>query len=96
MRVRRPDAGGARPHSVNRDRLMTKNPPHEPHDAKQYGDVDLHDDDFDKGPEVSPIVVEAIGKALQSHYRAIAELPLPDQLVVLLAELEARERRNKS
>lgn len=70
--------------------------PNNPQDATQYGDPDLHGDDFDKGPEVSPIVVEAIGKALQSHYRAIAELPLPDRLVVLLAELEARERRNKS
>ena len=74
---------------------MTKEP-HDPHDAKNYGDGDLHDEDLEKGPEVSPIVVEAIGKALRSHYRAIAELPLPDQLVVLLAELEARERRNES
>jgi hypothetical protein len=74
---------------------MTKNQ-HEPHDAKHYGDGDLHDDDCEKGPEVSPLVVDAIGKALQSHYRAIAELPLPDRLVVLLAELEARERRNES
>ena len=96
-RIRGPGAGDARRQSVNRDWLMTKNP-HEPHDAKkQYGDGDLQDDDdSEKGPEVSPIVVEAIGKALQSHYRAIAELPLPDRLVVLLAELEARERRNES
>ena len=74
---------------------MTQDP-HEPHDAKPFPAGDIPDDDCEKGPEVSPLVVEAIGKALQSHYRAIAELPLPDRLLVLLAELEARERRNES
>jgi hypothetical protein len=42
--------------------------------------------------EVSPLVVEAVGRALQRHFQAIAEMPLPDRLLVLLAELEARER----
>ena len=42
--------------------------------------------------EVSPLVVEAVGRALQAHFQAIAEMPLPDRLLVLLAELEARER----
>jgi hypothetical protein len=44
------------------------------------------------GDEVSPLVVEAVGNALQAHFRAIADMPLPDRLLVLLAELEARER----
>jgi len=44
------------------------------------------------GDEVSPLVVDAVGNALQAHFRAIAEMPLPDRLLVLLAELEARER----
>jgi hypothetical protein len=48
--------------------------------------------DEDDGPEVSPLVVEAVGRALQSHFQAIADLPLPDRFMVLLAELEARER----
>ncbi len=74
---------------------MTQNP-HDPQDAKKLRDGDLPDEDCEKEPEVSPIVVEAIGKALQSHYRAIAELPLPDRLLVLLAELEARERRDET
>ena len=43
------------------------------------------------GAEVSPLVVEAVGKALTAHFQAIAEMPLPDRLLVLLAELEARE-----
>ena len=42
--------------------------------------------------EVSPLVIEAVGKALRSHFQAIAEMPLPDRFLVLLAELEARER----
>ena len=36
--------------------------------------------------------VDAIGSALKQHFQAIAEMPLPDRLLVLLAELEARER----
>ena len=50
-------------------------------------------DDEDAGAEVSPLVVEAVGKALHAHFQAIAEMPLPDRLLVLLAELEARERK---
>lgn len=50
-------------------------------------------EDEDNDTEVSPLVVEAVGKALHAHFQSIAEMPLPDQLLVLLAELEARERR---
>jgi len=50
-------------------------------------------DDDDDVAEVSPLVVDAVGKALQAHFQAIAEMPLPDRLLVLLAELEARERK---
>lgn len=48
----------------------------------------------DPSPEVNPVVVDAIGKALKAHYRAIAEIPLPDRFLVLLAELEAKEGRH--
>jgi hypothetical protein len=51
------------------------------------------EDEQENGAEVSPLVVEAVGKALHAHFQAIAEMPLPDRLLVLLAELEARERR---
>jgi len=34
---------------------------------------------------------DAIGKALQAHFRALAEEPLPDRFKVLLAELEAKD-----
>lgn len=51
------------------------------------------DEDYDDGAaEASPLVVEAVGRALRRHFQAIADLPLPDRLLVLLAELEARER----
>jgi hypothetical protein len=50
------------------------------------------DDEDEIGSEVSPLVVDAVGRALQRHFQAIAEMPLPDRLLVLLAELEARER----
>ena len=68
--------------------------PRDPHDPEELADADRRDDGG-IGAEVSPIVVDAISKALQSHYRAIAEMPLPDRFLVLLAELEARERRHE-
>ena len=51
-----------------------------------------NDEEEEVGAEVSPLVVDAVGRALQRHFQAIADLPLPDRLLVLLAELEARER----
>lgn len=68
--------------------------PRDPHDPEELADEDRGDKDG-KAAEVSPIVVDAISKALQSHYQAIAEMPLPDRFLVLLAELEARERRHE-
>jgi hypothetical protein len=53
---------------------------------------DAWDEEAGGGAELSPLVVDAVGRALQSHFQAIAEMPLPDRLLVLLAELEARER----
>jgi hypothetical protein len=47
-------------------------------------------------PSIAPLqkdyqVSDAIGKALQAHYRALADEPLPDRFLALLAELEAKE-----
>jgi hypothetical protein len=50
------------------------------------------DEEEDSASEVSPLVVDAVGRALQRHFQAIADMPLPDRLLVLLAELEAREQ----
>ncbi len=84
----------ARLHRADRDWLMMANP-RDPHGREELMGGDLDEDGGDV-TEVSPIVVEAISKALQSHFRAIVELPLPDRLLVLLAELEARERRDEN
>lgn len=35
----------------------------------------------------------AIGQALQAHYDDLIAAPLPDRILVLLAELEAREQK---
>lgn len=34
---------------------------------------------------------QALGRALKAHYEDLASAPLPDRLLVLLAELEAKE-----
>ncbi len=72
---------------------MSKNP-NAPGGSEGSGPRDAIDDGEDIAAEVSPLVVNAIGDALRAHYRAIAEVPLPDRFMVLLAELEARERHN--
>ncbi len=35
----------------------------------------------------------AIGQALQAHYDDLVAAPMPDRFLVLLAELEAREKQ---
>jgi len=47
----------------------------------------------DFAPEVSASVAEAVGQALRAHFQAIAEMPLPDRLLVLLAEFETSEHK---
>lgn len=50
------------------------------------------DQDFDHPVELDPHIQEIIGKALRAHYDDILKTPIPDTMLVLLAELEARER----
>ena len=55
------------------------------------------DDDRDgEGPDVvlDPRIQDAIGKSLKAHYDDLINAPIPDRLLVLLAELEAKERSN--
>jgi len=40
------------------------------------------------------LISDAIGKALQAHYRSLADAPLPDRFLILLAELEAKDTRD--
>jgi hypothetical protein len=42
--------------------------------------------------ELDPKIQEAIGHALKAHYDDLVSAPIPDRLLVLLAELEAKEQ----
>lgn len=60
------------------------------------GTPDAFDDD-EKDEDGKPIVLdpriqEAIGRSLKAHYDDLVREPIPDRLLVLLAELEAKER----
>jgi hypothetical protein len=43
---------------------------------------------------LDPRIQEAIGKSLKAHYDDLIRAPVPDRFLVLLAELEAKERQN--
>ncbi|PTM51838.1 NepR family anti-sigma factor [Phreatobacter oligotrophus] len=43
---------------------------------------------------LDPRIQEAIGKSLKAHYDDLVKAPVPDRFLVLLAELEAKERKN--
>jgi hypothetical protein len=61
-------------------------------------DNDSPEDGSDAGEEASgaldPSVVNAIGNALMAHYRDLTNAPLPDRFLVMLSELEAKEREH--
>ncbi len=60
--------------------------------ANSFGDRNV-----DEGAEsfgeagLDPNVQDAIGKALKAHFQDLMQAPLPDRLLVLLAELQAKE-----
>jgi hypothetical protein len=43
------------------------------------------------GERLGLAINDTIGKRLQAHYRALADEPLPDRFMVLLAQLRAKE-----
>ncbi len=45
-------------------------------------------------PELDARTQRLLGKALQAHYDDLASAPIPDRFLVLLAELEAKEKRD--
>lgn len=57
------------------------------------GQPDMPQQDHEP-PELDPRIQGAIGRALQSHYEDLVREPIPDRFLVLLAELEAKERRH--
>ncbi len=44
--------------------------------------------------ELDPKVQIMLGRALKAHYDDLARSPIPDRFLVLLAELEAKEKRD--
>ncbi|MCO5090329.1 NepR family anti-sigma factor [Bosea sp. (in: a-proteobacteria)] len=50
-------------------------------------------DEPDDEPVLDPKVQESIGRSLKAHYDDIANAPVPDKFLVLLAQLEATELR---
>lgn len=42
-------------------------------------------------PRLDRVINDRIGRRLQAHYKALAEEPLPDRFMVLLAQLRAKE-----
>ncbi len=51
--------------------------------------------DMEHEPEMvlDPRVQESIGRSLKAHYDDLINAPIPDKFLVLLAQLEAQERR---
>jgi hypothetical protein len=44
-------------------------------------------------PPLDAKLLDAIGRAVRAHYDDIVKAPLPDRLLDLLADLEAKERK---
>ena len=47
----------------------------------------------DNEAALDPRVQESIGRSLKAHYDDLVNAPIPDRFMVLLAQLEATERR---
>jgi hypothetical protein len=47
-------------------------------------------------PTLDQKVQDAIGRSLKAHYDDLVNAPVPDRLLALLAELEAKEAANDS
>ena len=66
-------------------------------ESRNFRQIGADPSDCEAEPAIplDPHVVETIGKALNAHYQDILDMPIPDSMAVLLAELEARERNAK-
>jgi hypothetical protein len=64
-----------------------------PETASQHDDAS-EDPDQEVQVTLDPSVVNAIGNALLAHYRDLTDEPLPDRFLVMLSELEAKEREH--
>ena len=46
----------------------------------------------DEEPELDPRIQDILGRSLKAHYDDIVAAPMPDRFLVLLAQLEAKEK----
>lgn len=62
--------------------------------AISLGALGVVEDDHVAEPTLDPKAQDAIGRALKAHFEDLMQAPLPDRLLVLLAELQAKEAEN--
>ena len=48
---------------------------------------------FENEPALDQRIQDAIGRSLKAHYDNLTKAPVPDKFLVLLAQLEAQERK---
>ena len=48
-------------------------------------------DTDDEGAELTPRIQRLIGERLKQHYDELIQAPIPDTIMLLLAQLEAKE-----
>jgi len=46
----------------------------------------------DEAPELRPEIQALLGQQLKAHYDDLIQAPMPDRILLLLAQLEAKER----
>ena len=63
-------------------------------DPKSSDSADVGRGQHDLHAELNPKIQDALGQALKAHYDDLINAPIPDRFLVLLAELEAKERRH--
>lgn len=63
----------------------------------------MNPDDEDRNPEAEvfePVldqrIQDMIGRSLKAHYDDLIHAPIPDKFLVLLAQLEAKERQEQA
>jgi Anti-sigma factor NepR len=61
-------------------------------DPTRGNNSDADDNGKTCAAELDPKIQEALGRALKAHYDDLVSAPIPDRLLVLLAELEAKEQ----
>jgi Anti-sigma factor NepR len=61
-------------------------------DPAKDNDPDAEGNGSGAAAELDPKIQEALGRALKAHYDDLVSAPIPDRLLVLLAELEAKEQ----